>query len=238
MYRFLEEYTKPTCKSGVEAALLAGYSANYAHELAANLLGNPDFIALAQERMTQRAAQADITPQLVLKHWLAVATADPSSLVRHRRLNCRHCWGVDHKYQWTARELAEAAATAFDYKEKLPDQSGGVGFRFNADPHPSCPECLGEGIADVFIADTSTVPEKDRVLFAGVKQTKDGIEIKMHDQQAAWERLHDYLGITVKRTDLTSNGKTIGQGGPLPMVETIPEDPKALEIAYREIVGQ
>lgn len=237
IYRFIEECSKPTCRSGVEAALAAGYSPHGASVTAARLLADSNIVEAVRERITQRALVADITPQQVLAHWVAIANADPSALVRSRRLNCRHCWGTNHGYRWKAHELAEAWDEATAHDEPMPDTTGGVGFRRTDDPNPDCPRCDGEGELDVYVADISMVPEKDRVLYAGLKQTKDGLEIKMHDQQAAWDNIRDWLGMIVKRGELTgANGKPLFPGGPLPPVaEVLPTDPKMLETMYREV---
>lgn len=192
-----------------------------------------------RDRITLRAVAVDLTTERVLRHWLAVVEADPAQLIRSRRLNCRHCWGKDHAYQWTSWELAEKWDEAVAHHETLPVVTGGVGFMFNADPNPDCPRCGGEGVLDVFVADISTVPEKDRVLYAGIKQTKDGYEIKMHDQNAAWDNIRDYLGMVVKRGELTGkNGQPLLPGGKLPMVdEVLPTEPRALEVLYRDITS-
>ena len=42
---------------------------------------------------------------------------------------------------------------------------------------------------------TRTLSPQARVLYAGVKQTKDGLEIKMHDQQKALENVARHLGM-------------------------------------------
>lgn len=238
IYRFIEECAKPGVKSAVEAARNAGYSENGISETASRLLANPSILEAIHTRRTELAANVELSIEMVLRRWLDIATADPSKIIRVRHLNCRHCWGVGYAYQWSAREYAEKAAHAMDLGETPPDCQGGFGWRFNADPNPECPECHGEGIRDVFIADTSTLTGPERALYAGVKTTKDGIEVKMHDQMAALDNIRDYLGMIVKRSEITGkDGRPLYPGGKLPVVEELPSDPKLLEIAYRDITG-
>ncbi|MFM9859099.1 terminase small subunit [Pseudoxanthobacter sp. M-2] len=45
------------------------------------------------------------------------------------------------------------------------------------------------------IDDTTKLSPDAAALYAGVKTTKDGIEIKMHDQMAALEKLGRHLGV-------------------------------------------
>ena len=58
--------------------------------------------------------------------------------------------------------------------------------------------------------DTRLVPASGRVLYAGAKQTKDGLEIKLHDQAKALENVARHLGMFVDRHEV--GGKN---GGPI-----------------------
>ena len=62
-------------------------------------------------------------------------------------------------------------------------------------PHPYCPQCAGEGKAEVFIADTRHLSDEARLLYAGTKLTAQGLEIKMHDQAKALENVARHLGM-------------------------------------------
>jgi phage terminase small subunit len=70
---------------------------------------------------------------------------------------------------------------------------------------PNCPECHGDGVGHNVAADTRTLSPQARMLYAGVKQTKDGLEIKMHDQQKALENAARHLGMFTEK--LTIGGK-------------------------------
>lgn len=239
--RFIEEYCKD--RNGTQAAIRAGYTTNAdaACQTGIRLLADPRvqaLIAVEQERISR---EANVDAAFVLREYLALATADVSKVMNVRRVNCRHCWGAGHMYQWKAREYAEA----FDASQRPgkkgeeppppPDCSGGFGFKRNGEPNPACPECDGEGVEDIFFGDTESLTGAERKLIAGVKRTKDGLEVKMRDQDGALKILAQYAGLLIERKEVT--GK---DGRPLipaaPPVE-LPSDALALAAMYSQIVG-
>src|ERR1022692_4215591 len=91
------------------------------------------------------------------------------------------------------------------------DPAGGEGYDVRKPPHHDCPECFGEGVAIPFPKDTRHLSEGARWLFAGVKVTKDGIEIKMHDQMAALLNIAKHLGMFVTKVEHS------GKNGAIPI---------------------
>lgn len=77
-------------------------------------------------------------------------------------------------------------------------------------PNPQCLKCVGLGVRMVELADTRKLTGAARRLYAGAKQTKDGIEIKMRDQDGALKSLASYLGMEKRISELSGPG-----GGPL-----------------------
>lgn len=240
--RFVEEYVKD--RNGTQAAIRAGYTANIdaACTTAVRLLGDPRIQALIVDEMARVSKEATVEAADVLREYLALASADPSKIVQVRRVNCRHCHGVNHEYQWKARQYAEACeraerdAAASKEPVQYPDCSGGFGFRGNGEPHPECPECDGEGVEDIFFKDTEGLTGNERKLIAGVKRTRDGLEIKMRDQDGALKILAQYAGVLIERKELTGkDGKPLIPGAP--PVE-LPNDPQALGALYGQIVGE
>lgn len=150
----------------------------------------------------------------VFQEWLDIIRADPTELVTIRRVNCRHCWGRDHKYRWRdSDEFAVAQAEVLDWNSKpdhattqrpLPNDVGGYGWRKNHQPNSDCPKCDGEGHLDLWIADLATVSPQALKLFAGIKQTQHGIELKLHDRMGAIENVAKALGMfkTVIQLDM------------------------------------
>lgn len=221
--RFVEEYCID--RNGTQAAIRAGYTENpdSAGVIAARLLGDVRIQSLVEEEQARVRDRANITAADVLKMWMDAATADPKKVVSTRHLNCRHCWGLGHDYQWGAREYAKAcdevtrhnaAAKKGAPQREMPDCSGGFGWKFNADPNPACPECQGEGIENIRVADMSTLTGAEARLIASVKQGANGIEVKFRDQEKARDHLASYLGMLVERKELTGkDGAPLGIGG-------------------------
>lgn len=227
--------------SGTEVALRAGYSQKNAVSLSSQLLADSRIQnAIAERKQWLAANEApSVDAARVLQEWAAIATGDTTEIVKARRLNCRHCWGFNFKYQRTdaeyAKECAEEMqmASAMGRDAELDQFGGGNGFRYTADPNPDCPECSGEGVEDVFIADFRKLSPRQRKLIAGVKQGKHGIEVQFRDQDAALKNLAQYLGLLVNKSELT--GK---DGGPIRTAnETInyslPTDPVEAARAYQ-----
>lgn len=206
--RFCEEYVVDL--NGAAAARRAGYSEKRARIAASELLGMravQDRIGVLQAERSERTA---ITADHVLELLWARATADPRELVEYRRTCCRHCWGKEFSYQRTAREISIAQQQWDTRATKKPDDSfdamGGTGFDARQDPNPKCPECFGEGRAEMFVNDTRHLSRAGQRLYAGVKRTKDGLEVKMHDQDAALLNVGRHLGMfkdVVEHRDLT-----------------------------------
>lgn len=169
-------------------------------------------------------------------------TANANELVTVRRINCRHCNGIDHLYQWrNPREFAEALARAMDLETiqktrrgpktppvKLPTDKGGYGFSRVAAPHPDCPDCDGEGFPDMKVADTNKLTGAARKLYAGAEYTKDGrIKINLRSQDAALANVMKALGMFTETIKLLPPGAA-PEGAP-----GLPEDPNEAARVYQ-----
>jgi phage terminase small subunit len=175
-----------------------------------------------RERITelrdQAARVAIVDGAKVIAEWSAIALGDVSSLVQYQRVNCRHCNGVDNKFQWLNEdEYAIASAKAIDLQQSLPECSGGFGFRKNGEPSEECPHCCGEGEGRVFLKDTRYLTADEKRLYAGVKMTNAGIEIKTRDQDAALLNLAKYFKLlSPEQKDTTQHQLEIVIKGGLP----------------------
>lgn len=244
--RFIEERARGwryDGDGGTKAAVRAGFPPASASMDAVVLMTDPKIAEAVKTRLAQLDSVVEFTDIEVLREWILVATADPAKISHVRRVNCRHCWGVGHEYQWSAREYAkacDAAASAADAKgnpapKMPPDCSGGFGWVHNAAPSPECPECRGEGIEETFFADMQTLGPAERRLIASVKRTRDGLEVKTRDQDAAVQSLAKHLGMLVEKREVT--GKN---GGPLVAAVVpveLPDDPQALAALYSKLIG-
>ncbi len=150
---------------------------------------------------------ATIEVEDIVRKLRLIESADPNELVQLRRVCCRYCHGVDHRYQYTANEFHRARAEhrrawlalkSERAREDLGDfdEQGGLGFRGNKEPHSDCPECWGEGVVDVWYADTRKLNESGRALYRGVALSRDGtLKVVMADQDAARVLLARHKGM-------------------------------------------
>lgn len=135
-----------------------------------------------------------------------ILRADTRELVEYKVSNCRFCYGDGHRYQRTAGEMAMARVNHDaqvarrqernrDYQDPGFDEQGGEGFDLRRDPNTECPVCAGEGKGRVVIKDTRTVSKAAAALYAGVKEGKDGIEVKFHDKATMLDKMFRYHGL-------------------------------------------
>jgi phage terminase small subunit len=213
--RFVAEYLVDL--NATQAAIRAGYSESTAGAIGAENLTKPEIAAAVARARNEQAERTAITADEVLRQWWEIATADPNELMHYRRVCCRYCYGKGHAYQW--RDEAEwlrvleretADATREDRAPRIPDSAGGFGFNPTKDPAKACPQCFGEGSGETFTVDTRKASGPARRLFAGVKQTRDGLEIKMRDQDAALLNVAKHLGMMAERVQHTG-----ADGGPI-----------------------
>lgn len=220
--RFVEEYLVDLNASA--AARRAGYSARTAEWQGPQLLGKPHVAAAVAAAVQARSARTQITADDVLRQWVTIATANPADLVRYRVRACRHCHGVDHAWQWVSQaEWLQACARAEAEGRPSPSDAGGFGFSVALRPVATCHHCLGDGVTDVLIPDTRDLSPAAARLYAGVKQTKEGIEVKMRDQDGALANVARHLGMFTDRLELAGKG-----GGPVQTVNMTPAEFRAI----------
>lgn len=228
--RFVDEYLVDL--NATQAAIRAGYSAKTAGQIGERMLKKVEIQAALTGRMKAREKRTEITQDMVLRRYWEIATADANELVQFRRTCCRHCWGIDHGYQWIDEDEYQRAVAAQEPKENgemppPPDTSGGFGFDSSRDPSAQCPKCHGDGHGHVHVQDTRKLAPAARALYAGVKQSKEGLEVKMHDQMAALTNVAKHLGMFKDKVELS--GK---DGAPIETRNEATVDEKAV----REIV--
>lgn len=200
------------------------------------LLSNPKLIEYRAELEDQAKYVASLNVGWLLKQYMQIATANVNELVESRRVCCRHCYGIDHAYQWidelewTAELLRVLELNETIEKRNkrssdpqalaaLPTLDGGVGFWGTKEPHADCPKCFGNGTQEAYIHDTRKLKGAAKLLYAGIKQTANGFEIKTRDQDGALAWLAKYLGVDVKSLQISAPG-----GGPIGIANFKAED--------------
>lgn len=168
------------------------------HTDASRIAQHPEVAVRIRELRDEAAAKSTI-PSLVtrIQELRELERANPNDIVGYRWVNCRHCRGEAHGFQWRDEaEYAAACDQAMQLRQKtLPDIAGGFGFHPYLDPEPHCPRCFGVGDKIPWVADTNKLTGGARLLYKGVKIKGNGdIEILMHDQMQARDMLNRIQG--------------------------------------------
>ena len=196
--RFVDEYLVDL--NATQAAIRAGYSPHTANEQGAQLLAKLSVQHAVREARSAQQNRTAITADTVLMEIANIALADARELVEVKTGCCRCCWGEGFKFQRTVGEYNHDREQWLN-KGKDPSEfedQGGIGFNPLKLQHPECPNCGGDGDARVVLKDTRTLSPRAAALYAGAKQTKDGIEIKMHSKLDALEKLAKHVGLYQK----------------------------------------
>lgn len=204
--RFADEYLIDY--NAAAAYTRAGYKGTGASAInaACRLLANQGVQAYLAAKKRAIADRLEIRAEDVVQRLWTMANADPRELIELQRCCCRYCYGKGNRYQRTQREMDEARAEfAADPKNagKEFNEAGGIGWNPKREPNPKCPECFGDGEERIVPKDMRTLSPAARTLLAGVKTTQNGLEIKMHDQQAALVAIGRHLGVFKERVEVT-----------------------------------
>ncbi len=170
------------------------------------LMKDPRIKARIYELDQEALKAAGMTPTKLLSELNSVITADPRELMEYYRGACRYCHGYLFDYQRTPAEYRRdmEAYLLNDQARKGGPQDplglqfplrGGVGFNPTLAPHPDCPECFGHGEGYTHVKDTRDLSPGAARLFAGIKQTKDGLEVKTRATDKSVELYMRHLGM-------------------------------------------
>ncbi len=177
----------------------AGYSAvgHSAETAGARLLKNVGIQRFLNKCQQKVAAKAELSVQMLVDRLRDIAFADPRELIEHYVGCCRYCHGEEFRYQRTTgeynREYEQWQASKAKNKGEW-DVKGGIGYDPRKSPHADCPDCAGAGFGRTVVKDTRHLSQSAAALYAGIKQTKDGIDVKTHSQLDAIEKLAKHLG--------------------------------------------
>lgn len=216
--RFILEYLVDL--NGTQAYMRAvpGTKENTARVLASRLLTKVAIQEAIRKARKEREIRTEISADRVIQEAWAIMTADPRELMEFVVGCCRHCWGDGHRYQRTAGEFEAAeAAHAKAMEEAIQagkpvkdfDPMGGNGYDKRLEPNPECPECAGEGVGRPVFKDTRNISPAAASLFAGIKETKDGFELKVHSKDAAMDKMFRHMGLYNDKIQLTMPTVTV-----------------------------
>ena len=214
-------------------------------EEGARLLKDHRIQRALKERYKLGSAETGVDIAWLLNHFLTIAMADPRELIGLKVGCCRFCWGEGHRYQWREREyLEQLAAVELQMVQATraggdtsgmayPDPAGGLDFNATHPPHPSCPQCHGEGVERFVPRDTDKLSDQALLLYGGVKVKADGgYEIIIADRQKAAELAGRILGAF---TDKVKISGIVGQIHAVADLRNV--DPQQAAVAYRDFVA-
>jgi phage terminase small subunit len=161
-------------------------------------------------RVAAEALNTSVAELALQAHELA--TSSMHDLQPIELYGCRHCHGVDGRYQW--RDAGELAA-AIDAHLKsiggpkplpLPCARGGFGYSTRSPVNAECETCRGHGVPMVRIVPTAELSTAARALYAGVVLRDDGtVERVLIEDRAKWADMRNKLiGAYVLKTESKS----------------------------------
>ena len=167
------------------------------------MLKHPKLLPIIDARLAElgenMAEETEFTIARAMQTYLDIFEADPNELIGLRVGCCRHCYGDGHGYQWREHEYLAATTLAEKADKELPDIAGGFDYDHTLPPLEDCPECRGEGISRIIPQDSRKLSPGGKILFQGVKHTKDGPQIIFADKNKALESAAKIVGAFVER---------------------------------------
>ena len=205
---FVETYIQTRDARG--SALHAGYSLTVARSTAYLWVSSPfekkRVYEAVQDGLEKLVRKSRISNAQIEERLERIAFANPRDLIDLQRGCCRHCYGENGGYQWTEAEYYAAVEGAEKARGKMPAWGGGIDFDPFKDPNPECKNCVGVGVERVVPKDTRDYSPDAAALYAGVKITKQGLEIKTHNQLEALQLLAKMRGVLVDKKELSGPG--------------------------------
>ncbi len=197
------------------AAHAAGWSERFSSMQGSWLVRQPHIMAEIQRQLVSNRKKLQLSREDLMQFWYDLAYADPRELIPVMVRCCRHCWGEEHDYQFTAIELRELyrqhrAKHKASRNPPNMDTRGGEGFDqkrlpfsiANGQDH-DCPQCYGLGVQIAEPLDLTKLSRGANLLIQGIKIGRYGeVEVKFADRGQAVQKLAEYLGYIKPRRGL------------------------------------
>jgi phage terminase small subunit len=208
--RFITEYLIDLNATQAYVRAYPGAKETSASVQSGRLLRNPWIAAKVALLKSERVERLQLDGDTVVKEIYAIGMADARELVEYRFTCCRHCYGKGFKLHRTQGErdrdfekhedkqdekAFRALLKGAEYNRVVFDEKGGTGFNAQKPPAADCTECSGAGVGRVILKDTTSFGVRAAALYAGVKEGKDGLEVKMHSKLDALEKIMKHMGL-------------------------------------------
>lgn len=180
----------------------------------AQIVANMPHVAARVHALQEARAAGMVFSKQTLANFLwRRILADRGQLINHRRTCCRCCHGDGNAYQWKDEmEYATACAQAVAQMTAMPTADGGFGYDPHREPNPECSQgnCLGDGIGKTVIQDTRNLTGDAALIYEGVKETAQGIEVKVADRATDAGLLMKLLGWSTSDLEGALRGAAAG----------------------------
>lgn len=193
---------------------------------------NPAIARRIEEIQREAAKPFNVTREWLIEWWKDRMLYDPAEITVWVHHCCRYCHGDNFGYQWREPEFMRAMVEAELTKSPLPDLAGGFGYDDRLAPHDECPHCNGRGQQRQNIADTTRLSPRARKAFDGIKETRQGIEIKMADRDVAARELAKLTGMDVAQVKVMFDDVPDDE-----RIMQLRADPDAMMAAYKRLMG-
>jgi len=99
-------------------------------------------------------------------------------------------------------------------------------------PRSDCASCRGEGVEQVYVADTRQLNESAKLLYNGIRQTKYGVEVILRDRDIALTNLAKFLGMFKDNKESAAPTRIFE----MPRLSSITKDPVEASRIYQELM--
>lgn len=192
--RFVQAYIERF--SVAEAARAAKFSQASAYKL----MAKASVQARIREVLKPRIEKMGIDADALVNIWAKALTFDVNEIVQYRRYCCPFCYSEDGSPLLAPEEYYKEKKKYDDRRLYKPDMPEYPPYEKewwdrSLPPKNSCPNCHGNGIGEVFIADTTKLSPFAKYMYCGVREGKDGIEVVMLNKEKAADNLAKALGL-------------------------------------------
>ncbi len=163
----------------------------------------PQVQSAIRDFIAERAEAAGIEAEAIFKLLAGILEFDANEFTSYVVSCCPRCWSsterpqLEHrqyflmKDKWEDRELLRQLRQSSYKIRPFPYEL----WDKRKTPNPDCPNCLGRGFGEVIIKDTRNLSPLAKIMYCGVTDGKNGIEVATLQKEKALEHLIRVLGL-------------------------------------------
>jgi len=197
--RFVKEYLVDL--NATQAAIRAGYSQKTAGSIGEENLRKPEIAAAIQEAMEARSRRTEITADRVLQELAKIGFADIRKAVKWGATVMVPC-SPEVADVFIRTDGSEADFPEDDIDEELEGQAHGGALKRNRRIAPTGTIAL-RAHTDIALVPSDEIDDDTAAAISEVRQTKEGLAIKMHDKKGALVDIGRHLGMFKDKLELS-----------------------------------